>query len=471
MIRLKQLLKEQNLKPYIQSTNWYGRINWNYPAIEKCNNPKDIAAILRKSKGFAQDDEAAAEAAFIAITNRTQAQARQFYDDLVLALGQDAYDYVQTFIDTSVKYHKRSIDNTANIIRNAYNALYSNAADPATPRQVQNTPDVNSFEFIKEMPQIVIGEYGRKQIREYKKRLQAAFNDAVNWWLTYLSLPKTQENFDRNWEQPQVAMANVRPADPLAADIFPKYIAAIKKLKLKVYYSEKEAANAKVWNPEITGRFRREYHINNRYDVNVNVFYTIDLNRSVLKSDIVHEIQHILDHFHPLNPPHLQKRVGLEDDEFVVDAVSKIPNKINVGASQQKYVNILANINSLPGLESVTMYDLQYLIDRTKKKARGDDPEYLCRDSEQTSRLEGMRSNLGKYNLKPADFLPVFKADRSNLIYDYDDAVFLLYCWVAKGFPDFLQYISNLNLLVKNDSDSKKPETIKLKSLVPPQTT
>lgn len=466
MIRLKQLLNEQNLKPYIQSTNWYGAITWNYPAIEKCNNPKDIAAILRKSKGFAQDDEAAAEAAFIAITNRTQAQARQFYEDVLFALGQDPYDYVQTFIDTSVKYHKRSIDNTANIIRNAYYASYSNNADPATPREVQNTSDVNSFEFIKEMPQIVIGQYGRKQIREYKKKLQAAFNDAINWWLTYLNLPKTQENFDRNWEQPQVAMANVRPADPLAADIFPKYIAAIKKLKLKVYADAKDNANAYAHNTEDYNRLRRNAKIVNRYDVNVNIPHTIDSNRSTIKNTIVHEIQHILNEFHPLNPPHLQAKVSMKDDEFVVDAVSKIPNQLS---DQQKYVNILADINSLPGLKSVTMYDLQQLTNATKKRAKQSDPQYICRDKEQISRLESMRSMLGKYDIKPADFLPAFKPDSYKLV-DVTNARYLLRCWVAKGFPDFMQYISNLNLLVKND-DKEKPETIKLASLVPRQTT
>ena len=111
MIRLKQLLNEQNLKPYV-STNWLGTNTWNYTAIEKCKNAKDLAAILKKAKGFLRDDEAAAEAVFMAIANYDTDinKVHYFYTEVTNNLGRIPYNYVKNFMDTSLKYHKQSID-------------------------------------------------------------------------------------------------------------------------------------------------------------------------------------------------------------------------------------------------------------------------------------------------------------------------------------------------------------------------
>lgn len=431
MIRLKYLLKEQDLKPYIQSTNWYGGITWNYPAIEKCNNPADIAAILKKAKGVVQDDEAAAEAAFIAITNRSPKAARNFYFQVNGALGnyKDAYTYVQSYMDTSIKYHKRSIDDSAKIIQTTIGA--------EDPKELDTTND-----DIRELPPVVISMYGVQKAREIKRTVVRAFNDAIKWWITYLSLPRTQANFNLNWD-----------GKKLAEKIFPVYINALKHAKVRIFYSPYANyggyyAPKYPWTEEpqpLDVTQRGKY-------ININVAQYTDY--KVLKSSMVHELQHMLFDIHPLNPGDTYKTAGLQ--EPVPDAIQGISKKLTD--------SVVIQLQKLPGLKTVTMLDLVNLA-LDALKAMTNDPEYACRDNEQGSKLEAIRSDLNKDLLVPKDFFAAFKGPTADPNYRY-----ILFCWVHKGYPDFQQYIMNLNMLVKND-DKEKPETIKLASLVPPQTT
>jgi hypothetical protein len=437
MIRLKQLLTEQDLKPYIKSTNWLGFITWNYPAIEKCNNPADIAAILKKAHGILQDDEAAAEAAFIGITNRSPIAAVDFYLRVNAALGNytDAYSYVQDYMDTSIKYHKRSIDDSAKIIQTAIGA--------EDPKEVNITSN-----DIRELPPVVINLFGVQKAREIKRNVVRAFNAAINWWITYLSLPRTQANFNINWSKSmytqQVPISRwqsnkITIGSAYASSVFPAYIKQLKRIKLRTYYSP-YARHAAYVDPR-----QLDY-------VNVNL---IPKEFNALKMTIVHELQHTLFEIHPLNPGDKYETVGLQ--EPVQDAIKKIDDRLTY--------SVLTQLQKLPGLKTVTMEDLSYLALETTMVTTSK-PEYTCEDTEQGSRLEAIRSDLNRTQIVPKDFLPAFKGV-NNVHSNY---VYILYCWILKGYPDFQQYITNLNTMVKND-DKEKPETIKLKSLAKPDYT
>lgn len=98
MIRLKSLLRE-DVKSYKLSNG-----DWNYAKIESSTNAPDIAALIKQSKGTFNDDEAVAEAAFMAMAKTN------IYDKVKSALGQDPYAFVKSFMSTSSSYHKQAID-------------------------------------------------------------------------------------------------------------------------------------------------------------------------------------------------------------------------------------------------------------------------------------------------------------------------------------------------------------------------
>jgi len=98
MIRLKALIFE-GVESYITSDD-----EWNYSKIESTKNAADIAALIKYANGYFNDDEALAEAAFIAMTKSN------IYDAVKAALGRDPYTYVKTFMSTYNMYHKQTID-------------------------------------------------------------------------------------------------------------------------------------------------------------------------------------------------------------------------------------------------------------------------------------------------------------------------------------------------------------------------
>ena len=98
MIRLKTLLTE-GVESYKLSNG-----DWNYAKIESSTNAPDIAALIKQSKGTFNDDEAVAEAAFMAMAKTN------IYDKVKSSLGQDPYAFVKSFITTSTSYHKQAID-------------------------------------------------------------------------------------------------------------------------------------------------------------------------------------------------------------------------------------------------------------------------------------------------------------------------------------------------------------------------
>jgi hypothetical protein len=121
MIRLKSLLNED--------VDWYIREDgdWNYSKIESSKSARDIAQLLRRSRGIFNDDEAVAEAAFIAMTKSN------IYDAVKKSLSRDPYGYVSSFISTGNMYHKQSIDTS-------YRKILANKKKASTTAAATTTP-------------------------------------------------------------------------------------------------------------------------------------------------------------------------------------------------------------------------------------------------------------------------------------------------------------------------------------------
>ena len=75
-----------------------------YADLLKNPIPKLIASVIKQSLGTFNDYEAWAEAAFAAIKTKSK------YAQVSKILGQDAYEYVKSFMKTSTMYHKQPID-------------------------------------------------------------------------------------------------------------------------------------------------------------------------------------------------------------------------------------------------------------------------------------------------------------------------------------------------------------------------
>jgi hypothetical protein len=113
MIRLKPLLTEADTP--------------NYATIENTRNGKTLADLLLKSKGYVNDDEAIAEAVFMAIAKFN------VYDQVLKNLGQDPYKFVKSFMDTSKVYHKQSIDTSMAKLKQAKAASTKSKDTTAKP--------------------------------------------------------------------------------------------------------------------------------------------------------------------------------------------------------------------------------------------------------------------------------------------------------------------------------------------------
>jgi hypothetical protein len=74
-----------------------------YAELKSWPTPQFIAKIIKESKGNFDDYEAWAEAAFMAI------KTLDMYNKVKVALGQDPYKYVASFMDVNEKYHIQAI--------------------------------------------------------------------------------------------------------------------------------------------------------------------------------------------------------------------------------------------------------------------------------------------------------------------------------------------------------------------------
>jgi hypothetical protein len=106
------------------AADFFGSGDPDYASIEKYTDPTVIAKTIYYAKGYFQDDEAVAEAAFIAIANNPSPKKlysnvvknmRSIYGDMDL----EPYGYCIAFMDTSVVHHRRTIDSSMNIIYSA----------------------------------------------------------------------------------------------------------------------------------------------------------------------------------------------------------------------------------------------------------------------------------------------------------------------------------------------------------------
>jgi len=108
-VHVRQIFYKYTLEEFPAKSTSYTAVTYSYenpPYADLLKNPipKLIASVIEQSYSLFNDHEAWAEAAFMAIDTKSK------YEQVSKLLGQDAYAYVKSFMDTGKRYHKQPID-------------------------------------------------------------------------------------------------------------------------------------------------------------------------------------------------------------------------------------------------------------------------------------------------------------------------------------------------------------------------
>jgi hypothetical protein len=245
---------------------------------------------------------------------------------------------------------------------------------------------------------------------------------AKDYWIKWLNDPVTVNKFVNNYNK-------YEPTFPgywefFVVKIFNEYKKLVNDSKLYFYNKPMSTELAYV-------------------QVGTTIYVNLGKKNNNPTRTIIHEIQHILYDYFPLNPnKQINKVFNIQSSknheivkkEITGELLKKISLNINIPSS------ILFNWQSIY---------LDYIKD-------SDDPGYVCRETENMSRIESVRK---KFNLKPGQNLTVnmFKP-YLNFVKDDHEISFMLMCWASQGFPKLETFLNNLNELankqIKNNPNS-----------------
>jgi hypothetical protein len=291
-----------------------------------------------------------------------------------------------------------------------------------------------------------------------RTKVQSLMNQAKDWWLKWLSDPITKQKFKKNWNVGSNGILKGTKVD----DIFKNYIDIINKTTADYYSANNPVTFVNKFdtsklpglsdtsmafvNPEKFGRDKM--FINCSYIEEGDVLATI-----------IHEIQHLLFDYFPLNPEnkiqqiYSSKNTTLYDPFKRFDQVAKIamsggtedPEKLEgINMENLKIVSKKYNISE----ETLKNWYITALV-QTRK---GFTANYVCNETEKMSNIISLRKNL---NLTPSknfsykDFLPFINKQKEDV-----DAKWLILCWALNGFPDIEGWINRINQLAVQKSKS-----------------
>lgn len=262
---------------------------------------------------------------------------------------------------------------------------------------------------------------------------------AIKWWNEWLKSPITKNKFIKN---------NPGVQDP--DKIFEGYFNTLNNIKIVPYgkCSKNNETNEHYAYVSINDSSPSIY-VNTRYH---------NLDKQTIIELFVHEVQHILYKYHPLNPS-IKIDNCFTPKTYVKGGVfQKIKNLFSTTKKQSnKITNNISSILQIP-LESAQKIQTYILQEIEFQKNKGKE-DYISSDNENLSRIMGIRQ---KFNIKPGveitkeQFIPYF----NNLINSKTpdtyftelnktdtDFYWLILHWGYKGFTDLNSLLSGLNSL------------------------
>jgi len=302
------------------------------------------------------------------------------------------------------------------------------------------------------------------EVSACKAKVQGLMVQAKDWWLKWLSNPTTKQKFLKNWKVQPNGMVKGKKVD----DIFKNYVNLINNVKPD-YYTRNSFITL-VNKIDISKGF-------GGYDDNAIAFVSpqkygfdkIFINCSNIEGNdaltiIIHEIQHILFDYVPLNPENKIMQIYSSKTSEPYDENKRL-DQVFKSYDKNTSLDLMNDANKLKGINMKNLVDIskkynisqdilkQWYKDASIDTASGLNALYVCRDTEKMSNIMGLRKTLNilpNQNIQSKDFLPYINKQKENV-----DAMWLIRCWALNGFPDITTWINSINLLAMNNKSLK----------------
>jgi len=287
-------------------------------------------------------------------------------------------------------------------------------------------------------------------------------SQAIKWWNDWLSSPITKEKFIKNYMNSGLFTDPKNP-NPKADEIFKGYFNVLSQIKLVPYGSCKDGN----YNSPFFAYVSKG--TNNIY---VNTAQT-DLDNQTILEIFIHEVQHLLYFYQPLNPTVkidncFTKKTFVKGRVFqkIKNIFSSILKKNTPTVISDKVTNNIASSFGIPVESAKKVYD--YIIGEIQFQKNKGQEDYILDDNETQSRIMGIRQRLGiapGANITVENFKP-FITDLINstdtesyfkkLNKDSANFYWLLLLWGYKGFNDLNSVLTQMNSLAfqKNKTDT-----------------
>jgi hypothetical protein len=267
-------------------------------------------------------------------------------------------------------------------------------------------------------------------IKFCKKNYEPLLDESKKFWKDWLSNSETKRKFKRNY-----MMVGEKIEDSLVSVIFAKYQKIIDESYLYYYFDDKSSSYAYVTEG-----------VNNRINVNCALYDTDK------KGTLIHEMQHLLYYFKPLNPKQQIEQLFVNKTTKRLkpgDIINNISPKIE---QRQKYLQTVSKEMSIPH------HILEDWYIQAQNETKDDDPEYVCRETEKMSNIISVRNLLGikpGQNITTDQLKPYIEQKKSHTDVDW-----ILLCWALNGFEDLNNFLYKLNNLAQKEFEKTNSNNI-----------
>lgn len=285
-------------------------------------------------------------------------------------------------------------------------------------------------------------------------------SQAIKWWSDWLSSPITKEKFIKNYINTGFFTDPKNP-NLQTDEIFKGYFNILNQIKLVPYGSCKDGEYNSPYFAYATKDTKNIY---------VNTAFT-DLDKQSILEIFIHEVQHILYFYQPLNPSEkidncFTKKTFIKGRVFqkLKNVFRSIFNKNTPAAISDKSINNIASSFNIPVESAKKVYEwFSGEIETQKKKGM---ESYISDTNELQSRITGIRQRLGiapGENITAENFKPfITELINSNNPDEYftklnEDSLnfyWLLLFWGYKGFNDLNSVLPQMNSLAYQKNDA-----------------
>ena len=288
------------------------------------------------------------------------------------------------------------------------------------------------------------------------ERYEDILNKAKDWWIQWLTSPNTIKKF-KNLNKEKFIQLRLNPDF-----ILDEYKKIIDNIELKYYKKDNTGSRRDIAKAYVS---RGEMNI-----INFNLDNNLNESDDEIERSLIHEIQHLLYYYFPLNPT--EKSTNFRPDDNCLQKNIEFYNKVVLTNRDSPYEDVKKDIEDdvnswfFEKKESIAKdlginpteveSYLRRFLDTAYDFDKWDKTYLHMHDSEYQSRLGEARKyfnvTLGGDITKKQIVDYLIGKSKPNRSVDY-----ILSNWVAKEFPPLDVWLKELNSFVKTDVNKQKP--------------